>query len=504
MSSDRASFRSGLAFAFTSFAVLAVVGLASSVIVARVYGATVLGKYALALAPTGILMALSSVREQAALVRRLALLPRHHPQVTGLAMAVLVFSAGLTVAIGVPTVGIGALILSRGLHRPELVVPAIVLASNYAVFQNSSWNLDMVFSSFRAGRELFAVRLGQAILFMAAAIAFGLGNPTIWGLVAATVASSAIPLLHRMVLVRRFMHLRPDGENLREGFTELPTMIRWGLRLTPAAAAEGVGKEGATWILGFLVPVAAIGAYNRAWLLAARLIDVNFRITEMLFPTLIERRESGDHLGFDRAMVDSLRYASALMVFPAAVGGGAAAGVMRVFGQGFVDAAGVLPFLLLVPALLTASAIQGYALLSADRVWTVTVIVVTRTAAMLALMVPLVHLMGLTGAGVALVCGYAADVIATGYFASELRQSPFSLHWPVRGWTGLAAAYGAGFGAARVADSSLETTLGLVVATLAGALAYWSVLLLVSGLTPLDRERIGAARGRLRRSPVNP
>jgi O-antigen/teichoic acid export membrane protein len=487
-----------MAFAFASFAVLAIFGLASSVLIARLYGPSTLGKFALALAPTGILMALSSVREQAALQRRLALLPPRHPHVTGLAAAVLAFSTALTIGMGALVVGVGSLVLANGLHRPDLVLPCIVLAANYALFQNPSWNLDMVFSSFRAGRELFAVRLHQVVAYLIAAIALAQGSATVWALVAATALGSIGPLGHRMLLVRRFMYLVPKREDLAYGRQELPELIRWGIRLTPAAAAEGLGKEGATWVLGFLLPVAAVGAYNRAWLLSARLIDVNYRVTEMLFPTLLERRHAADHQGFDRALVDSLRYSSALMVFPAAIAGGAAVGIMRIFGDGFVGASGALAWLLIVPALITVSAIQGYALLSADRVWAVTGIVVTRTIAMLALMVPLVKLDGMTGAAIALVAGYAADVIATGYFASSLRSSPFVLHWPVRGWVGLAAAYGAGFTTSRLIDSNLPDAGGLALALAAGSLAYWIALVAVSGLTAADRQRLGELRRRIR------
>ena len=112
-----------------------------------------------------------------------------------------------------------------------------------------------------------------------------------------------------------------------------------------------------------------MGAYNRAQTLARRLGEIDYRITGMLLPTMVERHVRGDQGGFDRALVDTVRYVAVFMLLPAAVGGGAADGVMAIFGAGFSPAANALALLLLMPALVSTMNVQSTTLLAVDRPW---------------------------------------------------------------------------------------------------------------------------------------
>ena len=80
----RPTFSEGVAFSVLSFGSIAVLSLVTAVVTARVYGIQVMGEFALAFAPTGIVWVLSSVREQPALVRALAPLAPRDPRATGL------------------------------------------------------------------------------------------------------------------------------------------------------------------------------------------------------------------------------------------------------------------------------------------------------------------------------------------------------------------------------------------------------------------------------------
>ncbi len=74
-----------------SFLANALLALVTSVIVARLYGVSAIGEFALAGAPAGAVWLLSTVREQPALMRRLTPLAPRDPLVTGLFAAVLSF-----------------------------------------------------------------------------------------------------------------------------------------------------------------------------------------------------------------------------------------------------------------------------------------------------------------------------------------------------------------------------------------------------------------------------
>jgi hypothetical protein len=85
---------------------------------------------------------------------------------------------------------------------------------------------------------------------------------------------------------------------VREEMRFFPEILRFGVRVAPATIADGISLESGTLILGVTASVPAVGAWSRAWMLARRLLDPTWRIAEMLFPTLVERRSSEDHAGF--------------------------------------------------------------------------------------------------------------------------------------------------------------------------------------------------------------
>lgn len=492
------SYSEGLWFATLSFGSIALLSLFSSVAIARIYGVEVIGEFALAYAPVGAVWYLSSVREQAALVRELSALEPRAPRVTGLSAAVFSFSQTLTLVVGALAMLATWFVFHGPIDHPSLFLPALANMAAYVALMNPAWNLDTVFCAFRAGRQLFWIRLNQAVTYLAVAIACGLVWHSIWGIVIATAAAALTSLIHRLVLIPRLMRWRVPRAELAAGFRSLPEIVRFGLKITPGTIADGVSNESGVWILGGIGSLATVGAYSRAWQLARRFVDLNVRICEMLYPTLVERHARGDRHGFDRALVDTLRYVLAGLLLLAAVGAGASNGIMDVFGGGFARAAPALAVLMVLPALQTVSSILRHALFALDRPVATTVSGVLRMLVTLAVSIPLSLWLGSVGTAVAVIAGLSVDVI---YMAPMVRRelaSPLRALWPLRQAAALLTAYVAGVAASRAVDVALPTFGGLVLATLAGTAAYVVVLLACGALDARDRKRLAALRQRLR------
>lgn len=494
----RASFTEGLSFGVISFASVLAIGLVGSIIVARVYGIETLGLAALALAPGTALELLSSIREQAALVRELSTLSPRDPRVTGLWVAVFCFSFVLTLVVAAITV-VGTIYVFEGpLEHPELVAPALVNIAGYVLLANTTWNMDMILSSFRAGRQLYWVRLSQAIAFLVLAVAWGLASPTVWGIIFATIGSIFISLLLRLVWFGHFMRYRVPRAEIRDGFRTLPRLIKFGLKLAPGRFSDGISTQSGTWILGAVSTVAAVGAWNRAFQLAIRLYTGSNRITEMLLPTLVERRARGDADGHDRALIDSLRYTAIIFGLVAAAGGGGAHAVMGLYGEGFSQAANALVFLLLVPVVASMGAILNTLMLAADRPTVTTVIAFARMAVTVSLGIWFGIWFGVTGTAVATFVGFCVTFVLYLPLMRPLMSASFFFYWPVRHIAVLVLAYATGFVAARLVDDSLSGPLALVAALAAGSVVFLATLVLLRGYTDRDRDRVRSAVGRLR------
>jgi O-antigen/teichoic acid export membrane protein len=484
------SYSAGMAFSVASFAAIGVITLFTSVLSARLYGITVIGEAALVLAPITFVTLLSTVREQPAMVRELAKLAPRHPNATGVIVAVFSFSFALTAVVSLLGVIVCYFAFNGPLHDPRLLAPAAVGLCGYLVIINTCWNMDGVFGAFRAGRELFAVRLHQAVMYGVLVIALTLVTHSVWGLVWALLGSWLTSLVHRLFLLPRVIRLRVPIAAIRAGFSSLREIVTFGLKLTPGFLAAGFSEASGTWILGATTSVNVVGAYSRAWNFVTRLTELNWRITEMLLPTLVQRRHAGDTEGFDRVLVDSLRYSAFGMLLPAAVGGGAAAGIMHLFGAGFGTATTALRLLLFVPVLQTLTAIQGTALMAHDRPLLTAFAQGVRFIIILVGGILLSLAFGMIGMAIAMVAG---SLVSFGVYLVILQfrmgtSMPALLH--IRQITGLGAAYGSGFATSLLVYRELHSILGLTVALVAGTLAYIVIGIGVCGTTHQDRARL--------------
>lgn len=500
---QRSSYAASSAFAMLSFASVAVVSVVSAIATARLYGLENVGAYALALSPTGVCMALSTMQEQAALGRQLATLRRREPRVTSLFFAVQVFSSTLTLIVAT-LVGLLAAVLFAGpIGRPELIPMMAALLVTYLLFENTSWNLDVVFAAFRAGRQLFWIRLTHSAGFLVLAVAFSFVIDDAWGMALGQIGASAVALGGRVLAIRAYMSFKASWADLRAGLREIPAMVRFGAKLAPSFIAEGASHESATWILGLTTSIAGVGAWSRAWFLVRRLTEPGWRIGEVLFPTLMEHHARDDREAFDRTLVTSMRYVAVGLLLPASVAAGASTGVMEVFGPEFVLGADALAVLLLVPPLYCALTLQTQALTVLGRPLTVTWITLVRAVVMVTAGAALSVPFGITGMAVGWVIGYSADAVLRTTAVRSSMVTPITAIWPARSLLALAIAYAVGFGVAHAIDASLGL-LGVLVALPAGTAAFALAYVVAGGLTDQDRDNLSKLRLRVERRSARP
>lgn len=480
----RPSVREGFSFAATSFVANAVVGMVSALVTARLYGVAVVGEYAIATAPWLTLIQFSSVAEQVALTRAVSVLPARDRMVAGLFAPVLLFSVLLTIVAGVPIMLLSAAAMRGPINQPKLVLPALVIVIGYVLVDNTSWNIDAVLSAFRAGRELFYARLVFALSFLAFAVGAATVSRTVWALTFATVASFAVALAVRVTLLRRFSSLLPDRASFREGLRRLPAMLAFAVRIVGGRIAGGLNSQADTWILGSMAPVSVVGAYSRASGLAVRLNDSGYRINEILFPTLVQRYDSGDREGFDRMLGDGIRLTLLPLVLIVGAGGGAAVGILGLFGAGFEKGAGALAFLLVSVALTVIAMIQGNALIAVGRPTASTMVAVVRLVVSVTLMFPLGHLYGASGVAGALCIGCVVVAFQGAWVLARVVLLPATNRALLRTIGVVLLAYGASFAAARAVDVALPGAPGTLVALSVGVLAGTPMLLLRGGMRP--------------------
>jgi O-antigen/teichoic acid export membrane protein len=485
----RGTYRSGFFFGALSFGATVGLGFVSTIVSARLYGVDVIGEYALVWAPVAAMWVLSTLREQQALIREITKLEPRHPRVTQLFAAVFAFSIDALACV---------FVFPGPLNAPDLLAPALVSIAGYALVTNTGWNLDSILSSFVAGRALFRVRLTESLSFIVLAAAIAAFSPTVWGLVAATIGSSALALVHRLVTARHFVHPRLTRAEFREGLRVLPDLLRFGLKAAPGQMAQGISQQGGVWAIGMVAPVAVVGAYSRALVIPRSLQQASMRISEVLYPTLVGRHTEGDGHGFDRAMIDSIRYEVIGMLMLAAAIGGAAHSVLELFGPGFARAVPALVLLAIYPALASVTVTQTQALWAVNRPGITSLIAFLRLVVAIALLVVLTPSMHMVGPSVAMLAGFVIVIVLSGWVLRGHLTRPLRATWPLRQMVVLPLAYGAGFGAAHGIEELLPSPFALPLCLAAGALAYLAAFLLCGGLNQRDRRRLAEVRTMVR------
>lgn len=496
-SAKRGSYRTGFFFGTLSAGAAIAIGFVSTIITSRLFGVDIIGEYALVGAPVAAMWILSTIKEQQALIREITGLQPRQPRVTQLFAAVFTFSFGLTFGVAILASGVSWFVFRGPLHAPDLIAPMLVSMAGYVFVTNTGWNIDSIFSAFVAGRQLFWVRLHESLSFVVLATATGLLWRSVWGLVVAMIGSSFTALLHRMVAVRPFIRVRLTWREYRLGLGVLPELLRFGLKATPGQIAQGASGQGGVWALGVVAPVAVVGAFSRALVIPKSIQQASMRITEVLYPTLVGRHTKGDGHGFDRALIDSIRYEVIGMLLMAAAIGGAARTVLSIFGPGFAQAAPALVLLSLSPALASITITQTQALWAINKPGYTSVIAMVRLLVTVVLLVLLTPSMGVTGPALALLAGYLTIVVLAGRGLSPSLARPVRVTWPWRERLILIPCYGAGFGASRLVERSISSGLSLPLSLLAGAGAFVAVLLLLRGLNQRDLKRFGELRERV-------
>jgi O-antigen/teichoic acid export membrane protein len=501
---ERGSYRVGFFFGGLSFVATVGLGFVSTIITARLYGVDVIGEFALVWVPVAVMWTLSSIKEQQALIKEITSLPPRHPRVTQLFGAVFTFSIGLTVTVAVLDAIVCLFVFPGPLHAPHLLAPALVSIAGYTVIINSGWNLDSVLSAFVAGKRLFWVRLNESLSFIILATAIGFAWRSVWGLVIATLGAALTGLVHRVFAARSFARPRLSLEEYRLGLRALPELLRFGLKATPGQMAQGISQQGGIWAIGIVAPVSVVGAYSRALVIPKSLQMASMRITEVLYPTLVGRHSEGDGHGFDRAMIDSIRYeVIGMLVFAAAVGG-AAHSVLDIFGPGFSSAAPALALLALYPAMASITVTQTQALWAVNRPGLTSIVAIVRLLVTIVLLVMLTPQLNMVGPALALLGGFLAVVLLSGAALRRHLTKPLRVTWPIRERLVLVVAYAAGFGAAHGVERGLGPVIGLPLALVAGVVAFSAALVVCGGINHRDRRRLRDTIALLRRRAERP
>jgi O-antigen/teichoic acid export membrane protein len=487
------TFRSGFAFGVLSFLSVAAFSVVSTIAASRLYGVRIIGQFALVSAPVSALWVLSTAKEQAALIKEITRLSPRHPRVTELFAAVFTFSSGLTLVMSALAALASWAVFRGPLHHPELVTPTFVSLAGYAIVTNTGWNIDSIFSAFVAGRPLFWVRLHEVLSFVVLAVVIGFAWRSVWGLVIATIGASLTALVHRVIAVRPFVRMRLSRAEYRVGLKALPDLLRFGLKITPGSIAQGISPQAGVWAIGTVGSVAVVGAYSRALTVPQRFQQANTRIVEVLYPTLVGRRARGDGHGFDRALIDSIRYALAGMLLMAAIFGGAAQSVLAVFGPGFARAATAMALLVLYPALASLTATQTQALYAVGRPGLTSTVGVARLVVVIVLTAVLTPRLGITGPAIALLAGLVFDVIWRTVVLMPFLSQPIRVTWPLREQFALAGAYITGFAASRLVEHATPANGRLLLALLTGTVSYVLVLFVGGGINLRDRQRLTEA-----------
>jgi O-antigen/teichoic acid export membrane protein len=463
-----------------------VLGLASAIVTARVFGAEVIGAFALATLLTGSLHMVSNVREQGGLVRELTRHAARAPESPALLWLVLGFSAALTLAVLVPFGALAVWLLREVFERPELVAPFAVLAGSYLLLDNTSFNLDAPLVAHRDGRSLWIARTGITVTMIAGAVVCAVADErSLWALVVVTVAASAVGVALRLLAVGRLTGLRTGRRQIARVRERLRPIVWFGIRQAPLNYTETAIEYTDTAVLGATVPLVSIGAYNRAYTLYRRAGQVPITLSRLYFPTLVALHNQGEHGAMLRVYRLSTRYLTLLLLPVAAWVAASAPAILDVFGPGFDEGATALAILIFVVVLVGYASTAGGLLTAYDRPGITSIVSVGSAVFNVGLCFALIPSLELTGAALANVGCWLFDAGALVFLAARQAER--------RVWTMIDAGF-----VFRLAGACAVLALAVVPLREVPAALLWQCLVAAPALAvglllfrPLSRADLG-------------
>jgi O-antigen/teichoic acid export membrane protein len=410
---EAAAFGRSVARTALSSLINVFVGLVGAVLISRRFGSEIFGKFVSVAIPVALLALISTTQEQVGFMQVSAPFAHHQRRFVMLAKAIYRYSATLTAAA---TVVVGAVtwwFLGGPADAPELRGPALTLLVGYATLGNLGWNLDGVLTAQRASAKLAVARTSDAIVQPALALGASLVTRSVWAFVIAMWGMWVVGTVIRIRAVQPFV----------AGWWSVRTIdASWdaqrartiGFRLLPGVLAAGVVDQTSPWIIrGVLgnTPSAnrTLGAYGRAANLTGRLTELNYRVNALLLPSLSDRFEHGDEVGYR----DVVR--TAVVKFLAPVGALCLVGVvaaplaLRIFGDDFVEATTPLRLLIVAAYLNTVDIVALMVLVSRGHERLPARTTMLGAAVVLSTIVPLTATWGASGAAAAVVAGQAAS-----------------------------------------------------------------------------------------------
>jgi O-antigen/teichoic acid export membrane protein len=471
---EQRTLASGIRVAGAGSGANIVLGVASALVVSRLYGPVVLGQFTLAYAAVALVSQLSSISERAALVRVLALKEPRSEDGSGLALATFAMSVAITIAVAAVVAVGSTLFLSHAADQPTVVGPMLALVAGYVVFDNTAWNLEGVLSAHRAAGALVAGRLVYSVVLFACSVLFAMVDRGVWALAAASLVASVAAVASRVHDVRPYLAFRVPRAAFVEGVRQLPDIARFGLRVLPGSLAHGLTNQVSTWVMGAIAPIATVGAFARAQSITVRLSDVNYRLASVLYPSFVREADRGHERAFVAIVVRTLRTTFAPFLVATCAAAGASHTILLLFGEGFVAAQGALALLLLAGAAALGDMIVGEALTAKGRPHLASIGSVAGMVVVVAGVVPLTKTFGATGAGAAMLAGTTVALATHTWSLVRITSTGgWRDHHLVRGALALvgtsAVAFGVVYAVQELLGSAAVVALGGVTAAVVGA-----------------------------------
>ena len=348
--------------------------------------------------------------------------PEQGERGSGLVLATMTLSYGLTLLAGPVVAGGTGYYLTHAAHLPEAVAPMVCLVFRVRVHGQAVLEpRRRTFGLSRGGR------LAIANLLEFQHPGYGGDRPR---------ASRQVSVVthHRFAdLVGRRTHLPIVGgpplpalassaRRLPGRTTELPAWCDSDCGYSRVPFSQGMTIQSALWVLGATVPVAAVGAFSRAQSITVKIGDLNYRLAAVIYPSLVRRAHIDDGgKSFVADVVTSLGVRSSHCCSSSA-GRGASHTIISLFGADFLSAADSLAILLIATGISTATMIFGEALTALNRPSLTSVGLVIGLVATLAPMIPLSRAGGATRASLAFLAGTVTSTVFL--FAALVRSVP--------------------------------------------------------------------------------
>jgi len=478
----------GVYYSFVNYMLTILLGMATSILMARIFKAEIIGKLALISFLAAISIQLSNFGLGTGLVREISRYWDQKEKAFSLLVSVTLLTFLIRLAIIIPCVMLGRYLLQNVYDQPDLLGPFLVFFLFWITLDGLSIGINATYKAYQEMKFPALVTLFSKMthLLLILSLSFLLGV----SIITAAIISISVLVVTQILNIgylKKVIIFQISPASFKWAFHRLRSIISFGLRFFIVPFNELIIEYTDTAMIGYFLTMGLLGCYSQTYRLFKLFFVIPVLVGGMLFPTLSRFYYQDDKKAILKYYAYSVRYTLLLIVPITVIIVVFSKEILLVFGREFQIASQALSILAIGLVFQTIGSLSGSVISSMNKPQYILLLTLLGAITNATLNLSLIPRLGIAGAAIASTTGYGVMALGAVYTMSRMtnwRDFMIYAHPLLAGSTMFLSMY--------LLGHLSHGYTGLMMQAVGGMISYLLTLVAVKALRSDDITRVRA------------